>query len=101
MTEDNLKPQTATDANTVLADSKNGIAPKLFELGWGWYEDWSYHLFIHFDKTQEDFKEDVKSLLIKYGKDIYRHFDFLELKSTATRTACILLNICHGYPVVP
>jgi hypothetical protein len=50
MTEDNLKPQTATDANTVLADSKNGIAPKLFELGWGWYEDWSYHLFIHFDK---------------------------------------------------
>ena len=69
MENDNLKKETATDANTVLADSKNGLAPKLFELGWGWYEDWSYHLFIHFGKTQEDFKQDVKSLLVKYGRD--------------------------------
>ena len=69
MTEDNLKPLNATDTNTVLADSKNVLAPKLFELGWVWYEGWSYHLFIHFGKTQEDFKQDVKSLLVKYGKD--------------------------------
>lgn len=41
----------------------------LFQLGWGWYEEWSYHLFIHSDKTQDQFKEDVKSLLIKYGKE--------------------------------
>lgn len=53
----------------MLADSKNGQTPMLFELGWGWYEEWSYHLFIHTDKTQEQFKEDVKSLLVKYGKD--------------------------------
>lgn len=63
------EPQTATIGNTVLADSKNGLTPMLFELGWGWYEDWSYYLFIHFGKTQEQFKQDVKSLLVKYGKD--------------------------------
>lgn len=53
----------------MLADSKNGQTPMLFELGWGWYEEWNYHLFIHTDKTQKQFKEDVKSLLVKYGKD--------------------------------
>ena len=61
--------EQSNNANVLLADSKNGLAPKLFELGWGWYEDWSYHLFIHFEKTQDDFKQDVKSLLVKYGKD--------------------------------
>ena len=69
MTKDNLKDETANSTNTVLADSKNGLPPMLFELGWGWYEDWSYHLFVHFGKTQEQFKEDVKLLLVKYGKD--------------------------------
>ena len=47
----------------------SGTMPVLFELGWGWYEDWIYHLFIHFGKTEEDFKQDIKSLLVKYGKD--------------------------------
>ena len=61
--------EQSNNANVLLADSKNGLVPKLFELGWGWYEDWSYHLFIHFGKTQDDFKQDVKSLLVKYGKD--------------------------------
>jgi hypothetical protein len=61
--------EQSNNANVLLAGSKNGLAPKLFELGWGWYEDWSYHLFIHFGKTQDDFKQDVKSLLVKYGKD--------------------------------
>ena len=61
--------EQSNNANVLLADSKNGLAPKLFELGWGWYEDWSYHLFIHFGKTQDDFKQDVKSLLVKYGQD--------------------------------
>lgn len=61
--------KTANIGNVILSDSKNGLTPKLFELGWGLYEEWSYHLFIHFDKTQDDFKQDVKSLLIKYGKD--------------------------------
>ena len=64
-----LKNENPNDAKPVLADSKNGLTPMLFELGWGWYEDWSYHLFIHFGKTQEQFKQDVKSLLVKYGKD--------------------------------
>lgn len=69
MQTDLKKYKTTTDANAVLMDNKNELTPKLFELGWGWYEDWEYHLFIHFGKTQEDFKKDVKSLLIKYGKD--------------------------------
>ena len=64
-----INHKTAIDANTMLVDSKNGLTPKLFELGWGWYEEWSYYLFIHFGKTQEDFKQDIKSLLVKYGKD--------------------------------
>ena len=68
MENDNLKTES-NNANVLLADSKNGLTPMLFELGWGWYEDWSYHLFIHFGKTQEQFKEDVKLLLVKYGKD--------------------------------
>jgi hypothetical protein len=69
MTKDNLKDETANSTNTVLADSKNGLPQMLFELGWVCHEDWSYHLFIHFGKTQEQFKEDVKLLLVKYGKD--------------------------------
>lgn len=69
MENNNLKHKITTDANTVLVDSKSGLTPKIYELGWGWYEQWSYYLFIHFEKTQEDFKQDVKSLLIKYGKD--------------------------------
>lgn len=68
MTKVSNEEQSNND-NVLLADSKNGLAPKLFELGWGWYVDWSYHLFIHFGKTKDDFKQDVKSLLVKYGKD--------------------------------
>lgn len=42
---------------------------QVFDLGWSWHEDWSSYLFIHINKTKDQFKEDVKSLLIKYGKD--------------------------------
>lgn len=50
-------------------DSKNGISPKLFELNWGWHEDWESYLFIHYDKTQKQFKKDVSMLLVKYGNE--------------------------------
>lgn len=69
MAKDNLKNETANSINTVLVDSKNGLPPILFGLRWSWYEDQICHLFIHFGKTQDQFKEDVKLLLIKYGKD--------------------------------
>ena len=40
---------------------------QLFELSWSWYEDYSYYLFTHSNKTQEQFRKDVKTLLRKYG----------------------------------
>lgn len=43
--------------------------PQFFELRWEWYEYLNYYLFTHPEKSQEDFKQDVKSLLIKYGND--------------------------------
>jgi hypothetical protein len=41
----------------------------LFELNWCWYEDYRFYLFTHDNKTEEQFKEDVRFLLRKYGKD--------------------------------
>ncbi len=51
-----------------MEDLKNKT-PMLFELAWSWYEELHYYLFIHTDKTQEQFKQDVRSLLVKYGRD--------------------------------
>lgn len=41
----------------------------LFNLQWCWYEDKNDYLFIHDNKTKEQFKQDVNEMLIKYGKE--------------------------------
>jgi len=42
---------------------------KIFELSWRCYEDYCPYLFSHETKTKEEFNEDVKSILIKYGNE--------------------------------
>jgi hypothetical protein len=42
---------------------------QLFNLEWNWYEESNPYLFVHPDKTEEQFKEDVKFLLQKYGEE--------------------------------
>lgn len=49
--------------------SRKESVPKLFELEWRWHEDWSCYLFTHPNKTRKQFKADVISLLVKYGRD--------------------------------
>lgn len=41
----------------------------VFELAWTWWEQESSYLFIHLDKTEKQFKEDVEMLLVKYGDE--------------------------------
>ena len=48
---------------------------KLFELSWSDYEMYYYYLFTHKNKTEEEFKEDVKFLLRKYGYDYLKSED--------------------------
>jgi hypothetical protein len=48
---------------------------KLFELSWSWYEDHDYYLFVHENKTEDDFQKDVKILLIKYGEEYLQQED--------------------------
>lgn len=43
--------------------------PNIFELAWTWYEDYCFYLFFHKDKTEEDFKKDVETIIVKYGKE--------------------------------
>lgn len=56
-----------------LTKNKKELTPRFFKLGWEWYEDWNYYFFVHFEKTQKQFKQDVKSLLIKYGEDYLKN----------------------------
>ena len=42
---------------------------KLFELSWKDYDCLSYWLFLHENKTQEEFDKDVRFLLKKYGDE--------------------------------
>jgi hypothetical protein len=48
------------------------IKPTLFDLNWYWYEESSNHLFTHDNKTEAQFKKDVKSMLKKYGKEFIK-----------------------------
>lgn len=42
----------------------------LYELNWDWYDDFASYLFSHPEpKTQDEFRNDVRSLLTKYGPD--------------------------------
>jgi hypothetical protein len=41
----------------------------IFELAWSWYEDYQPHLFSHENKTREEFEQDAKFLLKKYGPE--------------------------------
>lgn len=41
---------------------------KIFELGWHGHESRDSYLFTHLNKTEEDFKKDVKYLLDKYAR---------------------------------
>jgi len=41
----------------------------IFELAWTWNEDYIPYLFSHETKTKEDFRNDVKYLMRKYGKE--------------------------------
>jgi hypothetical protein len=41
----------------------------IFELAWTWYEDYMPYLFSHETKIKEEFENDVKFLLRKYGKE--------------------------------
>ena len=45
---------------------------KVFELGTGWEEGYSFWLFTHTNKTQLDFQDDVRILLRKYGSEFLR-----------------------------
>ncbi len=49
-----------------MTDNKKPIH---FELCWAWYDSFQYHTYIHLNKTETEFKEDVQLLLKKYGKD--------------------------------
>jgi hypothetical protein len=42
---------------------------KIFELSWINYEDRLSFLYFHENKTKEQFNEDVKILIIKYGEE--------------------------------
>ena len=42
---------------------------KIFELTWEWYEENYSFLFTHLNKSEEQFKEDVKLLFIKCGNE--------------------------------
>ena len=43
---------------------------KIYELYWSWYEDYIHFTFCHPEnKSEEEFKADVDSLMIKYGED--------------------------------
>lgn len=48
---------------------------KLFELYWIWYEEHSYWLFTHPNKTKKQFEADVKMLLREYGNDYLKEED--------------------------
>lgn len=45
------------------------IENKIFELYWSWYEEYSPYLLFHENKTKEEFEQDVKKYLIKYGDE--------------------------------
>ena len=38
----------------------------IFELSWSHHEDYIPYLFAHENKTEEEFKNDVRSLMVKY-----------------------------------
>lgn len=42
---------------------------KLFELKWVYYDECVYFLFIHENKTYEEFDKDICDMLIKYGDE--------------------------------
>ena len=42
---------------------------KVFKLVWSDWDEGSYYLYTHPDKTQKAFEKDVKSLLVKYGNE--------------------------------
>ena len=42
---------------------------KLFELTYWYFEDKNSELYSHPDKTREQFEEDIKMLLAKYGEE--------------------------------
>jgi hypothetical protein len=48
---------------------------KLFELAWIWYEEYCPYLFIHPDKTEEQFNADVKDAFKKFGDDYLKQED--------------------------
>lgn len=45
------------------------IENKIFELYWSWYEDYEPYLFFHENKTEAQFRNDVKKMLRKYGEE--------------------------------
>jgi len=42
---------------------------KLFELGYSDWEDWGQWLFLHDNKTQDEFEQDCKDMFVKYGEE--------------------------------
>ena len=42
---------------------------KIFEISWGDYDDYKYFIFTHDNKTQQEFKKDIKFIFRKYGKE--------------------------------
>ena len=42
---------------------------KFFNLNWSWYEESRDFLFYHSNKTESEFKKDVKKLFKKYGEE--------------------------------
>ena len=81
MKKGKLKDEATSEAEVVIPDSKKGLTPMLFELSWGSYDLWSYYLFIHFEKTQKQFQKDIRSLLVKYGKEYLKQEEDLWLKA--------------------
>jgi len=41
----------------------------LFKIVWSWYDEDCTYLYTHDNKTESEFKEDVKMLLKKYGNE--------------------------------
>ncbi len=42
---------------------------KIFTLEWSCYEEYNYYQFYHLAKSNEDFDQDVNSLMVKYGQE--------------------------------
>jgi len=46
---------------------------KFFNLNWSWYEESHDYLFYHPNKTESEFKKDVKKLFKKYGEEYLKY----------------------------